>query len=278
MKPNLLLVGFQKCGSSYLFDLLTQHPQIIGTIPKETFFLTDEGYENYNFLKNASNKDAPWTSFFPKNKQNVSYYLEASVCNFYQQKALEYAKYNSETKILFILRNPIDRFISNYKYYSGNIPKLKKNISIEEYYDKVSRGEYSKDSLKYAIEHGKYHKYIKKWEEAIGRDKLLIISFKNIITKPNIELKKIYDFLDLEYPTSMKLKMNKVNVSREVRFRSLHIALQAIFGKKFPFKKNIKKIYYQLFTSKKELIVSEKLKAKLNEEYKEELEQYRNLL
>ena len=37
IRPNLLLAGFQKCGSSSLFHMLNKHPEITGSMPKESF-------------------------------------------------------------------------------------------------------------------------------------------------------------------------------------------------------------------------------------------------
>ena len=42
INANIFILGFQKCGSSTLFDVLANHSEISGTEPKETFFLTDK--------------------------------------------------------------------------------------------------------------------------------------------------------------------------------------------------------------------------------------------
>ena len=41
-KPNnfLMLIGSMKCGTTYLFDLLKQHPKTLGSLEKEPSFFS----------------------------------------------------------------------------------------------------------------------------------------------------------------------------------------------------------------------------------------------
>ena len=46
MRPSLVIVGAQKAGTTTLFDLLSQHPQVVQPRLKEiSFFSNDELYE-----------------------------------------------------------------------------------------------------------------------------------------------------------------------------------------------------------------------------------------
>lgn len=271
MKPNLYIVGFQKCGSSLLFDLLVKHSQIAGSIPKETFYLTDKNYENYDFKKSIHNSKTSWAQFFSKSKEETSYCLEASVCNFHQETALDYIANSEKAKVLMIVRSPIDRFVSNFKYYSGNIPKIDKDVSLLKYYDNVKAGKYKQDSLKYALEHGKYLKYISLWESRLGKDRVYLVSFKNLIKQPETELGKIYKFLDLKIDDN-KIILEKVNESKKIKNTSLHKFLIKYFSADFPLKKQFKKLYYKAFTGKNSTEISKELEHLLKKEYKSELE------
>lgn len=272
-KPNLFLIGFQKCGSSALYQLLCAHPAIEGTNPKETFYLADEGYENFDFTRNVSNTEAGWDLFLP---QGVSskYTLEASVCNFYQQTALTYIKKQKDARVLIIMRDPVERFISNYKYYSGNIPKIKGEVSIEEYYDQVKAGAYTRDSLKYALAHGHYSGYIDKWQQELGKDKVHLVSFKKMVNDPDTVMKEVCDFLQLEFKPVGELK--KVNASKKIRNKKLHSLLIKYFSDDFPLKAVLKKIYYGLFATKSKVEVSASFKSKLMKEYEKEYKLYNN--
>ena len=46
MKPNFLVIGAMKCGTTSLCSLLDQHPDIFMSNPKETYFFSnDEVYQ-----------------------------------------------------------------------------------------------------------------------------------------------------------------------------------------------------------------------------------------
>lgn len=216
MQPNLFIAGFQKCGSSSLFQLLGQHPQVCTSNPKETFALTDDSYENYSFEKSIHNEDFKWDVFFEPIR-DVKYYLEASVCNFYQQTALEYISNLPEKKVIFIVRNPIDRFVSTYYYYGGNGVHLHPDVGLEEYFTLVKNGGafMGKEGLKFAIEHGKYLQYIEKWRDSLGAGNVLVIGFKQLIREPIKTSETIFDFLGIERLGQIDLKHeNKTMVSR----------------------------------------------------------------
>ncbi len=271
--PNLFLIGFQKCGSSALYQMLCNHPQIVGTTPKETFYLTDKEYENYDFAKNIANPNSNWGSFLKQNDV-AQYVLEASVCNFYQKTALDYIKENKEAKVLIILRDPVERFISNYKYYSGNIPKIKGELGIAEYYDEVKGGAYTKDSLKYAIEHGRYSGYIDLWKREIGEGRIHLVSFKQMISDPDVVLKGICTFLQIEYNAPQELK--KVNASKSISNKKLHSFLIKYFSGNFMLKSVLKKVYYKLFSSQSKVTVDDSFRQMLRKEYEREYDLYKN--
>jgi len=274
VEPNLFIVGFQKCGSSLLFDLLEKHPQISGTDPKETFFLTDPIYENYNPAKNFNNPVAKWDIFLPQS-QNTRYILEGTVANFYQATALEYIKSKENSRVIFIVRDPVERFISNYKYYSNNIPKLKGKLELEEYYQNVVEGAYKEDSLKYAIEHGCYHRYIEQWKKALGNERVLIVGMSSLLKDTQVQVNQIFKFLNL--PEHQVQVEDKVNKSVRVRYKALHRILANYLGGDFPLKKNLKKFYYRYLTSDLELKPDNGLILKLKSYYKEEYDHYSNL-
>ncbi len=173
IRPNLYIVGFQKCGSSTLFDYLSAHQDITGTIPKETYFLVDDSYELYDSKKNVSKSPEEWNTFLPE-KINTKIIMEASVCNFSQNRALAYIQGIPDAKIIFILRDPIKRFISTYNYNISWILKEIGNISLTEYYHLVQQKSVGRFMCDHAIEHGFYSKYIHKWKNALGEEKVFI--------------------------------------------------------------------------------------------------------
>lgn len=227
--PNLYIVGFQKCGSSSLFALLCQHPEIKGVIPKETFALTDAAYENYNSGKSVLNPNFLWNEFYTEDNK-YKFLVEGSVCNFYQETALDYIKGIPGSKVLFIIRDPLERFLSNFNYFGGSGIHLKPGIKIGEFYKMVKsqHTELKKEPLKYAIDHGKYTVYIQKWKDYLGPERIHVVGFRQLIRNPLDTINAIYTFLGLSPLQSVN--MIHKNKSKVSRFPGLNRFMLSRFG------------------------------------------------
>lgn len=275
--PNLFIAGFQKCGSSTLFDLLCQHPEIKGVKPKETFAITDKNYENFNPEKSVLNPDFSWEAFIPFETQKT-YLLEASVCNFYQETAMDYISRLPDSKVLFIVRNPLERFLSTFNYFGGSGIFLKPGITISEFFKMVvsNHADLKKEPLKNAIEHGKYSVYINKWENLLGSDKIFVVGFGQLIRNPLDTLNKIYSFLGLSTIDSIHL-VHK-NKSTVARFPGLNRFISARFGGgkfKFPY---LKSLYRKLIKKDaKKITMPEVLNAELKRIYSTEIKKFENI-
>jgi len=277
LRPNLLIVGFQKCGSSSLFDLLCQHPNIRGTAPKETFFLADESYENYNLEVAWQQPGFLWEKLYAPEKEEVesAYCLEASVCNFYQQTALDFATRFDDTKIIFVLRDPIDRFVSTYKYYGATGVHVDPTMSIRDYYFAVREGKiHTKEGIQYALEHGRYHRYINAWKDKIDNDRILILGMKKMIRSVDQTLEEVCNFLRIPHE-SANVKLRHMNKSRPHRYKRLNRFLVSLFGGSGLGGTRMGKWYANLQKGQQEEVgLDEKLRAELLEYYKEEYQIY----
>jgi hypothetical protein len=272
VSPNLFIVGFQKCGSSTLFHLLSQHPDISGSKPKETFVLTDNSYEHYKVEKSVNNPSFNWGDYF-SHSIPTPYRVEASVCNFYQETALNYIKSLKQKKVIFIVRDPVERFISTYYYYGGNGIHLKSGVSLDDYfYLALGRDEsLTKEPMRFSIEHGNYLKYIQRWSDTIGEANIMIVGFKEIIHNPLSACNRIFDFLGLGHLDSVNtIHKNQTFVSRAPNVNRFLVDL---LGGNSIWPKFIKDVYRKLMsvpTSKHSLndSIVQLLKEIYSNEYK----------
>lgn len=122
MKTNIFLVGFQKCGTTALHTFLTDHPKILGGKIKEPDFFSYEGI----FPKGLDHyKSLYHTPYF--GTLRGYHLLDSSPSYAYDENVLQTAirikQYNANARILFIVRNPIDRAYSAYNMYKNNFSK-----------------------------------------------------------------------------------------------------------------------------------------------------------
>jgi hypothetical protein len=281
-RPNLFLVGFQKCGSSSLFDLLISHPEIDGTFPKETFMLCDEDFEMYS-RKIHKFKKNNWDSYVKRENPNSKYILEGTVCNVTQSYALKYIKAINNSKVLFIVRDPIDRFKSTYHYNRSWLIKEFGTISINEYYEKVKEGVIKHDMCYRALTSGKYTEHINRWKSELGDENVLVLGLKELKEDHNAVANKLALFLEIE--RGFKPSDYPANVTEKIASSKLHLIVLSI-AKLLPNQLNkslLIKTYswlnrqLQRFTQLNKDQLNPRITSALKKYFKDEYEQYGEL-
>lgn len=114
-KPDFFIVGAPKCGTTALYEYLKSHPEIFMPKVKEIhFFGSDLKFTNRNIDRKG------YLSLF-SSAQNEKRIGEASVWYLYSKKAAEEIRnFSTNSKIIIMLRNPIDMLYSNYYQFLYN--------------------------------------------------------------------------------------------------------------------------------------------------------------
>ena len=106
LMPEFIVIGAQRCGTTSLYAYLSSHPQVVPAIKKEVHFF------DYNFGKGLD-----WyRSHFPRwtpmgvTGEATPYYM------FHPNAAKRVYQVIPQTKLIMLLRNPIDRAYSHYHH------------------------------------------------------------------------------------------------------------------------------------------------------------------
>lgn len=129
--PNLLIVGAAKSGTTSLYNYLSKHPDIFMSVNKEPHFLINKEIGSTR-IPNGINDLEEYTQLFI-NGSSFKYRGEASAMylQFPDISIKNIRKYLSpKTKILIMLRNPIDRAFSGY-HHVRRFNKIE-NLNFEE--------------------------------------------------------------------------------------------------------------------------------------------------
>lgn len=122
---HLFIVGAQRCGSTYLYKLLDGHPQIYmakPVRPEPKYFLSEENIDK--------GEEYYISSYFPDPSIYTVYFGEKSTSYIeYPEAIARIANWYSDARILVILRDPVIRAWSNYRFSLAN--KLE-TLSFEE--------------------------------------------------------------------------------------------------------------------------------------------------
>ena len=173
---EFVFVGAAKCGSTWFYDALNDHPDIYVPKAKDIYFFDryySKGVEWYESVVGA-----------PEGFHGVV--GEVSHDYLYDECAAERIfKYNPDMKIVVCLREPIQRVISAYKFMQRNgtasngvVANLKAN--------------------KYLIEQSKYYKYVSMYMRVFGADKVKVVVFDRLANQSDLVVRELYDFLGVD--------------------------------------------------------------------------------
>jgi len=202
LRVNLFILGAMKCGTTSLFGHFEKHPQICFSNPKETGFFKDE---NWNDKLDIYHKK------FNCVNENIKYYAEGDTN--YTKFALNSNKniwdrifeYNTNAKLIYLYRNPIDRIVSEYThlilegYQSGKIEDLV----------------FKKTNY---IQNSSYYSQIYPFIQKFGEENIRLISFETFIKNRSEILNEISGFLGIEPFKDAHTQIHKNKSSGNLRF------------------------------------------------------------
>ena len=213
MKIDYLYVGGHKCGSTWIHDMIVQHPEISTPLKKEPNFFN----ENYSIGLNEYLK--LWQEKGIKGEFSTSYFI----CDKTLKKIYHH---NSELKILICLRNPVDRMISHFKHWN-RLNDIKK-ININNYIE----------SEKSVVDRSLYNKHLTKVLSHFPQENIKILFFENIISNPNKVVFDIFDFLQVSNSFTPKNLNKKSGQGFTPKFLFLEKIRSTIFNFLYNSKKN----------------------------------------
>jgi hypothetical protein len=186
--PSFIIIGAGKSGTTYLYDRLTEHPLVYRALVKEPHFF------RHNFRKGI-----PWyrAHFFSPawNGKRAAITGEASGGMFYAHAPRRVNAVVPDTKLIAILRNPIDRAYSHYLHEARlGFESLSFEQAIEREPERIAgqmeRVLDDETYFSFALRHhayvtkGVYWKALEAWLRYFPRDQIHIIKSEDFYADP----------------------------------------------------------------------------------------------
>ena len=213
--PNFLMVGVAKCGTTSLYNYISQHPDIYMSKLKGPKFITS------NFLKFPfkGNKDSRVEKLVTKdigkyedlfrNSEHEKIIGEGSTDNsYYYEKAIPVIKkYLNDPKILFILRSPVDRAFSSYLHMKR---EERENMTFEEALQNEEKR--IKNNWEFIWHYKKVGLYYKQVEAYLNNFSLVKIYFlEDLINNKDHFIKNTFKFLGVDQNFIPKTKVHNIS-------------------------------------------------------------------
>ena len=179
--PNFLICGAQKAGTTALYAYLKQHPDVFMSSTKEiAFFHKPENYQ----------KGLEWFASHFEGHSGETAVGEASTRTMSMPEApARAAEHLPEAKLIFVLRNPIDRAYSQYHFHIST-GKEEADASFHE----VIRDEQSA-FRRIVIQRGMYAEQLARFDAHFDRSQMKIVLHEDLRERTTETVQEVYRFL-----------------------------------------------------------------------------------
>lgn len=302
--PNFFVVGAAKAGTTSLYYYLKQHPEIYMSPIKEPHFFSKD--INVNLFRKDYRKSVSidTKSYFskPKLKELHSVFIteyedyvklfrevkdekaigEASGSYLYSKVAArEIYKFNPNSKIIIILRDPIERAYSHYimDLMSGFTDKADFIKEVINDYNKPQKG-WGISNL--YIELGLYYEQVKRYLEVFPKENVKIILYDDYKNQTEKVLKEIFSFLDVDsnFLPDISKKYNIGAVPKYLKFnkmvREIYLEIRSFVPQRIL--NILREIYANVFWERNYKTISNEERKILLEFFRDDIEKLSNLI
>tara|TARA_S200000501_G_scaffold341861_1_gene351551 strand:- start:7992 stop:8957 length:966 start_codon:yes stop_codon:yes gene_type:complete len=241
-KPNFFIVGAAKSGTTSIYNILENHPEIFMCPIKEPHHFSkdikisnfNDSYKKRNIFdideylssENLEHKHIAYINDFSKyiqlfrNVTNQKIIGEVSNGYLYSELAArEIFKFNPTAKIIIILREPVDRCFSHW-LMDYRIGLSRSNSCIDDIMYDYNLNDKIWGGLSHTyIQIGLYYDQVKRYVDIFPKENLKILFFKDLKNNPNKFEKEILNFLNLESSKNEKKIEKKFNQARVPKYR-----------------------------------------------------------
>lgn len=215
MKLNFIGIGAQKCASSWLYDILADHPEAALSEKKELDFFSYRYEHGYRWYERQ----------FP-DKSSAKAVGEISPSYFNEASVPERAKlYSPDLRILLSLRDPVERALSQHRHL----------IRIGMVAGPDYRFETALADNPSYIDQGRYAAHLSRWLSCFPENQLLVVLMEDIRKSPEATARRVYEFLGIDPEHRSAALYEKSNPSYVVRSRVADTAIRHL-------RKSVKKL------------------------------------
>lgn len=191
--PDFLILGAQKCGTSWLFKRLLQHPQVFMPAIKELEF--------FSYLPHLSQPEAYFEHFKPgsgavaRGEASASYFWTSTGSDWAQQPAgfnpdipgAVQTLLGQRLKLLLCLRDPVERAVSAYAHYVAH--------------GELAPGTTFEEALGYGgiVDMGFYGQHLQNWLTYYPLEQFMVLRMEeDIALHAQRSLQQVHAFLGLD--------------------------------------------------------------------------------
>lgn len=217
-RVNLFVIGVNKAGTSWLYYLLDRHPDVFMADAKELYYFGDEGPE-----EERPETLEDYHAHFPFEGDH-RYFGDATVM-YYKSAATadEIRAYNPDARLLAIVRDPIQRLLSQFQY-NKQLGLIEEGASVSDVLPE----------RQYLLRASHYEETLPAYAERFGPEQFKVVSLEAGRGRPDAFWTDLLNFLDLPDAPRPSTEDQPENPTGSPAFRAVYRSTVRPLRRHFP--------------------------------------------
>jgi hypothetical protein len=229
--PDFIIAGAPRSATTWLYLLARRHPQLAMAepmVPEPKFFLVDELWQ-----RGVDYYSKKWFNPLPVDRtlgEKSTNYLEAP------EVAERISRVLPRVKLIFLLRNPVDRAYSNYLWSRQNgleTEDFEQALALEE-----QRERNLMPQLRYARPHayfsrGLYAEQLASFFARFPRAQMLVLRHEDVAARPDYVAADFHRFLGVPELPETAQALGRVNAAETARHEPLSPSLRRLLVERY---------------------------------------------
>jgi hypothetical protein len=203
-RPDFLIVGTMKGGTTALYHFITLHPDIERAKSKEIHYFT------LNYHKG----DEWYLDHFPSDPNKLTGEASPTYFDCAETSTIPalIKRMNNKMKIILIVRDPLERAVSHYNHFCkvGKFPEVL-SLDVNEFFnipfsELITRSTTLAFRAEQTIAFSLYYRKYLSYESVFEKDDIFVISNTSLRDSPFDTMKKVYNFLGVDYVQNHRFK------------------------------------------------------------------------
>ena len=211
MKVSFLGIGAQKCASTWISEVLADHPEVAMPDSEPLDFFSYRFENGYRWYERQ----------FPAH-QSSRHFGEMSQSYFHEPAVVDRVwDYAPDLKIIVSLRDPVERALSQHRHL------VRLGIVANE----DLRFEACLQTNPTYVDQGRYFTHLSRWFDRFGADRVLVVLMEDVIADPEKVASRLYRFLGVNQD-HRPAGLNRVsNASYVTRYSQLERLVRGLSGR-----------------------------------------------
>jgi hypothetical protein len=200
--PNFIVAGAPKAGTSSLHKWLCDHPQTIGSDPKETYYFVDRDSHTAGASHFENKGIDGYRKLFENPHSTTQIIFESTPGYLYSNLALkQIPELESKPRVLFLLREPAGQLFSLYRYFQQNWNWIPETMDFPTFIAASRTGSHTfggNTLAQNAYKNASYINFLLPWLNRLNHSRMRVLLFEDMIRDPLQFMTGLGDWLELD--------------------------------------------------------------------------------